>query len=196
MSTFAVPHRRVLFLIPVLLVALIALVAWSAIRSVSEAAPAVTPKAASTSQAGRIAFDSLPGAVKATLVLRSFSVGGTTSSTPGGGGGGAGKFTADDPVAVIDAADVDPLLLRTVTTGVHLQKVTVSLFRPGTTTRQEVWELADVTISGLHTTQSGSAKPPRVSLALTYARVTVTTYDAKGAVARTFCFSPATSAAC
>jgi type VI protein secretion system component Hcp len=193
MSTSAVSHRRVLFLVPLLLVALLA---WWATRSDSEAAASVTSKAASTSQAGRIAFDSLPGAVKATLPVRSFSVGGANSSTPGGGGGGAGKFTADDPVAVIDATDVDPLLLRAVTTGVHLQKVTVSLFRPGTTTQQESWEFADVTITALHTAQSGSAKSPRVSLGLRYAQVTLTTYDAKGAVERSFCFALDMNAVC
>jgi type VI protein secretion system component Hcp len=182
-----VSHRRALFLVPLLLVALLA---WWATRSESDAATSAAPKAASTTQAGKIAFDALPGAIKASLPLRTFSVGGSNSGgTGGGGGGGAGKFTADDTVAIVDAAAVDPLLLRAVTTGVHLQKVTVTLFRPGTTTRQETWELADVTISALHTTQSGSAKPPRVSLGLSYAQVTTTTYDAQGAVERTFCFA-------
>ena len=191
MSTSAVPHRRVLILVPLLLVALLAF--W-ATRSDSEAASSVALKDASTSQAGRIAFDSLPGALKATLPMRSFSVGGTNTATSGGGG--AGKFTADDPVAVIDAADVDPLLLRAVTTGVHLQKVTVTLFRPGTTARQQVWEFADATISDLHTAQSGSSKPPRVSLGIQYTRVTTTTYDAQGVIARSFCFALDTNTAC
>ncbi len=193
MSTSTVPRRRVLFLVPLLLVALLA---WWTTRSDSEAAPSVAPKAASTSRAGTIVFDSLPGAVKSTLPLRAFSVGGTNSSTAGGGGGGAGKFTADDPAAVIDAAEVDPLLLRAVTTGVHLQKVTVTLFRPGTTARQQVWEFADATISDLHTAQSGSSKPPRVSLGIQYTRVTTTTYDAQGVIARSFCFALDTNTAC
>jgi hypothetical protein len=190
MSTFAVPRLRVLFLVPLLLVALLA---WWATRSDSEAASPAASKA--TSQAGKIVFDSLPGAVTSTLPLRSFSVGGANTAS-GGGGGGAGRFIADDPAAVIDATDVDPLLLRAVTTGVHLPKVTVSLFRPGTTARQEVWEFADATISALHTAQAGSAKSPRVSLGLHYARVTVTTYDAQGAVARSFCFALDLNTAC
>jgi Type VI secretion system effector, Hcp len=193
MSVSSLPRRRVLVLVPLLLLALFA---WWATRSDSEAASPAAPRAASTSLAGRIAFDALPGGVRATLPLRSFGAGGTNTSTPAGGGGGAGKFTADDPVAVVDASDVDPLLLRAVTTGVHLQKVTVTLFRPGTTDRQQVWELGDVTISDVRAAQSGSAKPPRVSLGLHYARVTLTTYNVKGAVSRSFCFGLDTSAAC
>ena len=140
--------------------------------------------------------DPLPGGVKESLPLRSFSAGGTNTSTPIGGGAGAGKFVADDPAAVVEATDVDPLLLRAVATGVHLQKVTVTLFRPDTRDRQQVWEFADVTMSEARTVQSGSAKPPRVSLGVRYTRVTVTTYDAGGAVARTFCFALDTNAAC
>ncbi len=193
MSTSAVPRRPALFLVPLLLVALLA--AW-ATWSESEAAAPVAPKAASTALAGRIAFASLPGEVASTLPLRSFSVGGANATTAGGGGGGSGKFTAADPAVVVDATSVDPLLLRAVTTGVHLQKVSVSLFRPGTTVRQQVWEFTNVTISELRTAQSGSAKPPRVSLGLRYARVTVTSYDARGAVVRSYCFALDTNAPC
>jgi hypothetical protein len=186
MSALAVPRRRALVLVPLLL---IALVAWWAARSGSEAAAPSASAVASTAQAGKITFDSLPGAVKVTVPLRSFSAGGVNTSTPTGGGGGAGKFVPDDPSAVIDAADVDPLLLRVVTTGVHMQRATVTLFRPGTTDRQEVWDFTDATISRLATSQSGSAKPPRVALGLHYTRVTVTSYDAQGTVARSYCFA-------
>jgi hypothetical protein len=46
---------------------------------------------------------------------------------------------------------------------------------------------------------SGRARTPlspRVSLGLRYARVTVTTYDATGAVARSFCFALDLNAPC
>lgn len=194
MTTRSVPSRRALFLVPLLLVALFA---WWATRSDSDAAArTAAPRAATSAQAGKIAFDSLPGAVKATVPLRSFTAGGTNPSSPSGGGGGAGKFVADDPAAVIDASDVDPLLLQAVTTGVHLKTVTVTLFRAGTTDRQEVWTFANATVSEVRTAQSGSAKPPRVSLGLRYTQVTLTTYDAKGKVVRSSCFDLATNAAC
>ena len=174
---------------------LVALLVWWAARSDSEAAPP-TSKAGSTSQAGRITFDALPGGVRSTLPLRSFRIGGTSSGSPVGGGGGAGKFTAEDPAAVVDASNVDPLLLRAGTTGVHLESVTVTLFRPSTTTRQQTWELEDVTVGALHTAQSGSATSPRVSVGLRYARVTATTYDATGAAVRSYCFDVAANVTC
>jgi len=194
MSAHAVPYRRpylrAAVLVPLLLVAVIA---WWATRSDSEAA---APVAAGTSQAGKVAFDSLPGSIVTTLPVRSFSAGGANAASPTGGGGGSGKFVADDPVLTIDAADVDPLLLRVATTGVHLKTATVTLFRPGTTSRQEVWRFDDVTVSALHTSQSGSAKPPRVSLVLRYTKVTVTSYDAGGTAASSFCFNLAASTVC
>lgn len=185
----AVP-RRLLLLVPLLLLVLLAV--W-ATRSGSEAAPPQV-RAGSTSQAGKISFDSFPGGVTATLPLRSFSVGGSSGATAGGGG--SGKFTADNPTAVLDASAVDPLLLRAVATGIHLSKVSVTLYRPGTTDRLQVWDFADVSVGDLHTTQSGSAKPPRVSLGLRYARVTLTTYDARGAVVRSLCFDLAGNTIC
>ena len=81
-------------------------------------------------------------------------------------------------------------------TGVHLQKVTVTLFRPGTRDREEVWEFGDAILSEARTAQSSTTKPPRLTLGLRYTRVTQTTYDAKGDVVRTFCFALDTSTAC
>ena len=193
MSAPVTPRRRALVLAAV---PVAALSAWWATGSGSEAAPSSNGAAAPTSQAGKISFDSLPGAVKATLPLRSFTAGGTNTSTPVGSGGGTGKFVADDTTAVVDAADVDPLLLRAVTTGVHLQTVTVTLFRPGTAERQEVWVFGNSTLSKVGTAQSGSARSPRVALGLRYARVTVTSYDTKGAVAGSYCFALDTSTSC
>ena len=194
MSASALTSRRALVALTLLLVAL--LVVWSALRSGSEAAPA--PRAGAA-QAGKVVFDSLPGSVRASLPVRSFDAGGVNDTTPGGGGGGgggAGKFVPDDTALVLDAADVDPLLLRVVATGTHLQKVTVTLFRAGTSARQQVWEFADVTLSRMRTAQTGSARAPRVSLGLRYAEVTVTTYDARGGVEQSFCFAPVASASC
>ncbi len=88
------------------------------------------------------------------------------------------------------------LLLRAVATGVHLQRATVTVFRPGTTKRQQVWELADVTVGEMSTSQSGSAKPPRVIVALRYAQVRLTSYDASGAAAASVCLSVATASSC
>src|SRR5690348_3842208 len=121
MSEPAVTRRRVVVLIPLLLVAVLA---WWSTRS--EAAAPVAKDGGST-LAGKVAFDSLPGGVATTLPLRSFSVGGTNATSPTGGGGGTGKFVADDAALTIDAVEVDPLLLRAVTTGVHLKTVTVTL---------------------------------------------------------------------
>lgn len=191
MST--VPRRQLVVLIPLLLIAAFA---WWAPRFDSEAAPAAAPASASPSQAGKITFDSLPGAPKSTVPLRSFGAGGVNSSAPTGGGGGTGKFAADDVTAVIDAASVDPSLLQAITTGVHLSEVSVTLFRAGTTERQESWELTDVTVSEMRITQTGSAKSPRVSLGLRYRTVTVTTYDARGGVALSYCFNLAASTTC
>ncbi len=194
MSASAVPRRRALILVPLLLIVLLAW--WTVTRTDSEAATPSTLKAASTSQAGKITFDSLPGPVTSTLALRSFSAGGTNTSGAVGGGGGSGKFVPEDPTAVVDASGVDPLLLRAATTGVHLPTVTVSLYAPGTTKRQEVWAFANVTISAMRTAQSGSAKAPRVSLGLHYTRVTMTTYDTKGAVVRSTCFDLGSNTIC
>lgn len=193
MSTTALSGRRLLALV---VVALVAVLGWSAVRSGSDAAPTVAPARAATTQAGKVVIDSLQGGVKATLPLRSFRVGGTNTSTSTGGGGGAGKFVPDDPALVLDASAVDPLLLRAVATGIHIQKVTVTLFRPGTNDRQQVWELSDVTISEARTAQTGSAKQPQVSLGLRYAKVAQTTYDSGGAMVQTFCFNVSTVGSC
>ena len=195
MSASTLTSRRLIATIAVVAVAMVALLSWTATRSGSEAAPA--PARANAAQAGKLVLDSLPGGVKASLAVRSFDAGGVnTGATSGGGGSGSGKFVPDDVALVLDAADVDPLLLRAVATGVHLQKATVTVFRAGTSAKQQVWDFADVTLSELRTSQAGSAKPPRVSLGLRYARVTLTTYDASGAVAQSFCFSVTTSAGC
>ena len=193
MSVSTVPSRRTVVLVSLVLVALLA---WSAWRSGSEAASPVAPARAGSAQAGKVVLDSLPGAVKASLPVRTFAAGGVNTSTFAGGGAGTGKFVPDDPALVVDATDVDPLLLRAVATGVHLQKVTVTLFRPGTHDKEQVWEFADTILSEMRTAQSGSARAPRVSLGLRYTRVTLTTYDADGGVARTFCFALNTSTAC
>lgn len=182
MSTHLFTSRRLLVLVSV---ALVALLAWSATRSGSEAAPA--PARAGAAQAGKVVFDALPGQVKATLPIRSVRAGGESATT--GGGSGTGKFAADDLALVLDAADVDPLLLRASVTGLHVQKVTVTVFRAGSNDRQQVWELGDVIIGEVRTSQTGSAKPAQVSLGLRYGKATLTSYDAKGAVAQSFCFT-------
>lgn len=193
MPARAIPYRRAAVVVPLLLIAVIA---WWATRAGSEAAPSAAPPAAAKAakaQAGKVAFDALSDGAT-TLPLISFSAGGTNSVPTGGGA--AGKFVPDEPALVIDAAAVDPLLLRAAATGVHLRSATVTLFRPGTTKRQEVWRFDDVTITAMRTKQSGSAKPPRVSLGLGYGAVTVTAYSAGGAVASTFCFDVDASGAC
>ena len=194
MSASTHTSRRLTALVAIAVTAMVALLAWTATRSGSEAAPA--PARANAAQAGKLVLASLPGDVKASLAIRSFDAGGTNAGTTTGGGGGSGKFVPDDVALVLDAAEVDPLLLRAVATGVHLQKATVTVFRAGTNDRQQVWDFADVTLSEMRTAQTGSAKPPRVSLGLRYATVTLTTYDASGAAVRSFCFSVATGAGC
>src|SRR4051794_15557833 len=192
MSAVVVPRRRVLVLVPLLLVSLLT---WWATRADSEASPPAA-RAASTAQAGKIAFASLPGGVQATLPVLSFRAGGVNTSAPAGSGGGTGKFVPDDPTGGVDANDVDPPLLRAGTTGVHIAPAPLTLYRPGTTKKQEVWQLADVTISELRTAQSGSTKPPRLTLGLRYTRVAVTSFTAGGTAAGTYCFDLATSTSC
>jgi len=139
---------------------------------------------------GKVTFTGLTGGVTLGTTIRSFSYSG---STPSGGKYVPGSFQLN-----LDTGGRTPLLLRAVTTGIHLPTTTVVLYRPGTTTRTEQWTLSDVMVSSHQNSQFGPpSKAPRLVLALTFRKITWATYAADGTtVVESYCWDTVTITNC
>jgi len=169
----------------VVVCALLVVVAWS-LR------PEPADSVIATSQ--RVGTLRLTGISTSVLPIRSFALEATAVS--GGGGGGAPTF--GKPVVGIDAAGVSPAILRALATGAHLPKLTVVLYREGTSTRFQEWEFTDTSFTLSRSSTSGpNSAAVRESLSWGYRRVTERVYGADGeTVVNEFCFDTVSLVTC
>lgn len=155
MPAIVVPRNRLLVLA---LVVLLAGFAWEATHTGSEAAP-TSARTTHYPYAGTITFHGLHAGHTQILA---FDAGGTS---------GGGTFSADDTTVVLDSSTLDPDLLKALTTGAIVDKVTVTLLRPETQETQQEWDFTHVGINKVRTSQTGSARLPQVTVAFRYGRV-------------------------
>lgn len=82
-----------------------------------------------------------------------FSVSNATT-TSSGGGGGAGKATFSEFKVARQPDGFSPALFKAAATGVHIPKVQIDVFRPGTTTIESSFILGDAVVSSFSTDAS------------------------------------------
>jgi len=173
------------------LFALIALTTWQLWPTSTAATTAPRP-----TSIGKLTLATIAGTTLVTPVLAFSNGGSTPPPATGGGGAGSGKFSASAADLAFATGSQAPLLLRALATGTHLQTATVVLYAAGTTRRAEQWTFSDATVSSLQESDGAIGKPAKLALALTYGKVTWTTYNSAGAMVSTYCFDMATNAAC
>jgi type VI secretion system secreted protein Hcp len=184
---FALSRHRLLP-VAVLVVALAAL-AWWAVRPASEAAPA--PARIGAPAAGTLVLVGLPGASgDTTLPIKAFAMGASNSGGfSSGGGGGAGRANLQDISVTVDTSTIDPLLLRAVTTGSHLQRATFTVDGGA-----QEWRLDDVLVTSA--SWGGDAKSETFSLSFAYRKVQLSSLDRHGAVVSSSCYDVVAAATC
>jgi type VI secretion system secreted protein Hcp len=170
------------------LVIVIAAAAWWAARPASDAAP---PARASTLAAGTLTLTGLPGASgDVDLPVLSFSTGASNNGGFSGGGGGAGRANFQDLAVTVNSSSVDPLLIRAVGTGGHLQRATLTI---GSHTQE--WRLDDVLVSSASVGRA-NAGPETLNVTFAYRKLQVSSLDRRGGVVESYCYDVVAAATC
>jgi hypothetical protein len=140
---------------------------------------------------GRVTYVDISGTTDLTTTIRSFRMSQELLD---------GEFTSTFgvPVVVHDVLPQSPLIMSGLSRGFHYNLFTVVLFHPGTTTRFQQWNFAEVQFTLDDHTQSGPASAsPWQTVSWNYRKVRQTTYGSNGTTqVSTFCFDVQIRAAC
>jgi type VI secretion system secreted protein Hcp len=126
---------------------------------------------------GQVTFDALSGKVQTASLFSIELEVKNTVTIGGGGGGGAGKASFG-PLGLLKAPDLlSPALVLAVAQGKHLQKATVDLFEPGTTTPVLTYELKTVFVTGV--SFAAGSEVPAEQVTLEYEEICTTFFGEK-----------------
>jgi type VI protein secretion system component Hcp len=140
---------------------------------------------------GKITYADISGTTDLTTNIRSFTLTAQVES-------GASRVSFELPKVVHEAISGSPDLLAATSQGRHLPTVSVTLYRPQTTTRFQGWTFTDAIIVLDKQTQNGpSAATPSETVSWSFRKVRQSTYQSDGTtVVKTFCFDLVLNAAC
>jgi hypothetical protein len=140
---------------------------------------------------GRVTYADISGTTDLVTTIRSFEMSQELL---------AGEFTSTFgvPKVVHDVLPQAPLIMSGLARGLHYPTVFVVLFHPGTTTRFQQWNFAEVQFTVDSQTQFGPASAtPWQTVSWSYRKVRQTTYGSNGTTQiSTYCFDVEIRASC
>jgi type VI secretion system secreted protein Hcp len=132
---------------------------------------------------GQVTFDGLQGGDPAadSFDIVSYSLQETQTASSNGGGGGAGKVNFSDFKFVKKVDTASPVLLVNTASGKHIPTATVSIYKPGTTTANNVYKFDDVQLTEVKSHDEGAqGNVPLEDVAFTYSRIKQTYTPSSG----------------
>lgn len=132
---------------------------------------------------GRVTYTDISGTTDLVTTIRSFEMSQELLE-------GEFSTTFGAPVVVHDVVPQSPLIMSALARGLHHNLFSVVLFHPGTTTRFQQWNFAEVQFRlDVHTQAGPASATPWQTVSWSYRKVRQTTYGSNGTTqVSTFCY--------